>query len=122
MYLFINFSCFLAVPSMDISGTSFMEEDNSKTFPAVINWNHGGNEVRIVGAFNHWKEGIPLSRSHDDFNTVLNLPPGTHEFKFLVDGELRCSNDFPTVLDARGNLTNYVEVVPVSVLFVMFFV
>jgi len=52
--------------------------------------------------------------SHDDFNTVLNLPIGTHEFKFIVDGELRCSPDFPTVLDTNGNLINYVEVSPVQ--------
>lgn len=53
-----------------------------------------------------------MTRSHDDFTTVLSLPPGTHEFRFIVDGEVRCSTDFPTVLDSAGNLLNYVEVGP----------
>ena len=51
---------------------------------------------------------------------MLNLPVGTHEFKFIVDGEIRCSNDFPTVMDANGNLTNYIEVSSVSKIFPLF--
>ena len=42
------------------------EDDSSSSsrtlFPSVINWNHGGNEVYIVGAFNHWNKSIPLSK------------------------------------------------------------
>ncbi len=50
------------------------------------------------------------SYSHDDFTTIINLEPGMYRFRFLVDGQYRCSSDFPTVLDSQGNLLNYVEV------------
>jgi len=38
------------------------DDSNQSLFPSVINWNHGGNEVYIVAAFNHWNKSIPLSK------------------------------------------------------------
>jgi hypothetical protein len=40
----------------------------------------------------------------------LNLPPGTHRFKFIVDDEWRCSNDLDSAPDDAGNMVNYLEV------------
>jgi len=39
------------------------------------------------------------------------LPPGTHHLKFLVDGQMRISDLYPTAVDAAGILVNYIEVV-----------
>lgn len=41
---------------------------------------------------------------------MLELPPGTHRLKFIVDDEWKCSNDLETATDPDGNLVNYVEV------------
>ena len=42
--------------------------------------------------------------------TVLQLPPGTHHVKFIVDGEMQLSNELPTAVDYTNILVNYVEV------------
>ena len=41
---------------------------------------------------------------------MLELRPGTHRLKFIVDGEWKCSNELETALDIHGNLVNYIEV------------
>jgi len=85
-------------------------DEERNLVPALISWNQGGNQVSVTGSFTNWNHSIPLSRSRDDFTTLLKLPLGTHQFKFIVDGQQKCSNDFPTVPDAKGNLVNYVEI------------
>ena len=42
--------------------------------------------------------------------TILQLPPGTHHVKFIVDGEMQLSNELPTAVDYTNILVNYVEV------------
>lgn len=41
---------------------------------------------------------------------IVDLPPGTHHVKFLVDGEMRTSPELPTAVDDTGILVNYLEV------------
>ncbi len=53
---------------------------------------------------------ILFLHSTNDFTTVINLPPGTHKLKFIVDDEWKCSNDLSTATDPDGNLVNYLEV------------
>jgi hypothetical protein len=40
----------------------------------------------------------------------LNLPPGTHRIKFIVDDEWKCSTELSAATDAEGNLVNFLEV------------
>ena len=42
--------------------------------------------------------------------TILQLPPGTHHVKFIVDGEMRLAEELPTAVDYTNILVNYVEV------------
>jgi len=87
-----------------------MNKKNKKTVPTIITWNKGGQNVYLTGTFNNWSAKIPLNKSTNDFSTVLNLPIGTHRFKFIVDDVWKCSDDLPTASDIDGNLINYVEV------------
>lgn len=41
--------------------------------------------------------------------TRLNLRPGTHHLKFIVDGEMRASDTLPTAVDFTNHLVNYIE-------------
>jgi len=45
-------------------------------------------EVFLAGQFNEWnRESLPLKRNRKGvWKTKLKLPPGTHEYKFLMDG------------------------------------
>jgi hypothetical protein len=40
----------------------------------------------------------------------VDMPPGNHQLKFIVDDEWKCSEDFPIVSDQEGNLVNCIEV------------
>ncbi|KAI9012637.1 5'-AMP-activated protein kinase beta subunit, interation domain-containing protein, partial [Phycomyces nitens] len=77
----------------------------------LLTWTQGGNNVYVTGTFNGWKHKIKLVKSTHDFNTVLELPPGTHRLKFIVDDEWKCSNDLETATDPDGNLVNYIQVI-----------
>lgn len=63
------------------------EQDGQKeTLPTVFKWDGGGKQVYISGTFSDWK-ALPMVKSHGDFVTIINIPEGDHEYKFLVDGE-----------------------------------
>jgi len=66
-----------------------------KKLPTVFKWEGGGKNVCISGSFDGWKAKIPLVKSHDDFYTILDLPEGTHQYKFLVDGQWVCDENKP---------------------------
>lgn len=79
----------------------------------VIEWKGGGHQVFVTGNFTGWKQMIPLHHIDQGlFAVVLKLSPGTHRLRFVVDGELRCSDSMNTATDSMGNLVNYMEVVP----------
>ncbi|OJT15160.1 hypothetical protein TRAPUB_8264 [Trametes pubescens] len=47
----------------------------------------------------------------ETFYTFVNLLPGTHHFKYIVDDQIRLTNDYPRAVDDRdGTLANYVAV------------
>ena len=49
--------------------------------------------VFVAGTFNDWKpDATPLHRhsSADEWTVIVPLPPGHHEFKFVVDGQWCC--------------------------------
>ncbi|TPX51195.1 hypothetical protein SeMB42_g01981 [Synchytrium endobioticum] len=81
-----------------------------KAIPIMINWNGGGRTVYITGTFNNWKQKIRMFKSNADFTTVIDMPPGTHRLKFIVDDEWKCSEDLPVASDADGNLVNFLDV------------
>lgn len=49
----------------------------------------GAARVCVTGEFNNWsREGRPLTRDDSDglWKTVINIPPGEYEYRFVVDG------------------------------------
>ncbi|KAJ9642958.1 galactose metabolism- protein [Coniosporium tulheliwenetii] len=59
-----------------------------------------------------YPQGDGPSKHKDALSTTLNLQPGTHHLKFLVDGEMMLSNELPTTVDYTNVLMNYLEVAP----------
>lgn len=43
-------------------------------------------------------------------STTLNLRPGTHHLKFIVDGTMRAADSLPTAVDFTNHLVNYIEI------------
>ena len=48
--------------------------------------------VFVAGTFNDWRaDAMPLKRGSDgQWRATLQLPPGHHEYKFVVDGQWCC--------------------------------
>lgn len=47
-------------------------------------------EVAVTGSFCGWDHGVALKKDRSGcWKTTLTLPPGDHEYRFLVDGEWR---------------------------------
>ncbi|KAJ5109810.1 Immunoglobulin E-set [Penicillium argentinense] len=85
-----------------------------KAVPAVIEWTAPGQKVYVTGTFVNWEKKFRLQRGSDHdgavMSTTLNLRPGTHHLKFIVDGEMRASDTLPTAVDFTNHLVNYMEI------------
>ncbi|GAB0489157.1 hypothetical protein MMPV_000373 [Pyropia vietnamensis] len=70
-------------------------------------WADGANhDVRLSGAWNGW---MPVQMYHEGggmWSVVTPVPAGTHEFKFVVDGEWRHSTRHPTVGEDESTMNN----------------
>eukprot|EP00735_Rhodelphis_limneticus_P003609 TRINITY_DN15098_c0_g1::TRINITY_DN15098_c0_g1_i1::g.24927::m.24927 TRINITY_DN15098_c0_g1::TRINITY_DN15098_c0_g1_i1::g.24927 ORF type:complete len:276 (-),score=21.32,sp/Q9SCY5/KINB2_ARATH/38.10/5e-47,AMPKBI/PF04739.10/1.9e-21 TRINITY_DN15098_c0_g1_i1:1151-1978(-) len=88
--------------------------EQSEYVPTVFHWGHGGKQVYVTGAFNNWQEKLPLHRSGGDFTTILSLPPGHYQFKFIVDNEWRHCPNMNVARDQMGNVNNFLDVMTLS--------
>jgi len=75
-------------------------------------WPYDANTVSLAGSFNDW---IPVALSptgpKGEFIITLELAPGSHEYKFIVDGRRWCYDVLkPTSTDDRGNRNNTITV------------
>ncbi|KAF2976229.1 hypothetical protein EK904_002664 [Melospiza melodia maxima] len=77
--------------------------------PTVFRWTGGGKEVYLSGSFNNWSK-IPLTRSHNNFVAILDLPEGEHQYKFLVDGQWTHDPAEPVVTSQLGTVNNIIQV------------
>ncbi|KAJ5358395.1 uncharacterized protein N7496_010808 [Penicillium cataractarum] len=84
-----------------------------KAVPTYIEWSGPGQKIYVTGTFVNWEKKFKLHRSEGEgavMSTTLNLRPGTHHLKFIVDGEMRASDTLPTAVDFTNHLVNYIEI------------
>eukprot|EP01017_Pseudomicrothorax_dubius_P007552 TRINITY_DN12358_c0_g1_i3.p1 TRINITY_DN12358_c0_g1~~TRINITY_DN12358_c0_g1_i3.p1 ORF type:complete len:289 (-),score=43.03 TRINITY_DN12358_c0_g1_i3:36-902(-) len=72
-------------------------------------WPFGGETVYLTGTFTFWRDHIPMQRNGDEFTTILKLPRGVYQYKFIVDGDWQHSPDDPTTSDPCGNINNILD-------------
>ncbi|KAF7299771.1 SNF1 kinase complex beta-subunit [Mycena chlorophos] len=80
-----------------------------------IEWCGGGTEVYLIRAGDgDWMNRTQLEKNETTgaFSTTVHLPPGTHHFRFIVDGAtlVAPSSEIANAVDDQGFITNYVTV------------
>ncbi|KAJ3388135.1 hypothetical protein HDU92_001614 [Lobulomyces angularis] len=96
-------------PSIAPLTSKFDLEKKKNTVPVILTWDQGGESVNVTGSFNKWKQKIKLKKSYHDFSTIVDVEPGTHQLKFIVDSEWKCSDNLPVTTDSNGNLINIID-------------
>jgi 1,4-alpha-glucan branching enzyme len=70
--------------------------------------------VDLLGGFTGW-EPMPMARAGATWSLELSVPPGTHHFGFLVDGEWHVPDGAPgNVPDDWGRVNATLVVPPAS--------
>ncbi|KAJ0117638.1 snf1 kinase complex beta-subunit [Diaporthe amygdali] len=109
--------------SSNLSTTTVDEDDAEElrvdktrpTVPTRLEWLRGGERVYVTGTIFQWnrKQRLhPVEGCPGVFSTTINILPGTHHIRFLVDNNMQTSPDLPTTVDFGNNLVNYIEVSP----------
>mmetsp|Transcript_25163 Transcript_25163/g.44873 ORF Transcript_25163/g.44873 Transcript_25163/m.44873 type:complete len:551 (-) Transcript_25163:58-1710(-) len=81
--------------------------------PTRFVWRFGGEQVHLCGSFTRWVETVvmpPVPDAPSVFAVVVHLPPGYHQYKFIVDGEWRHDETQPNMPDPLGNVNNWLFV------------
>jgi len=69
-------------------------------------------DVQLSGDWNDWKAIQMFHEGGGMWSVVTPVPPGAHEFKFIVDGEWKHSNRHPTIGIDETSLNNVRVVLP----------
>lgn len=101
-----------ATPSADNYADEELDEVKCSvpTAPAVFRWTGEGQEVFLAGSFDNWSSRIRMVKSHGDFVTIIELPEGTHQYKFLVDGVWKTISTEPQTTSESGSCSNLITV------------
>ncbi|KAK4475126.1 hypothetical protein MN116_002213 [Schistosoma mekongi] len=93
---------------------SELPEENQvvQSVPTVFKWDGGGKDVYISGTFNGWRSKIPMvkSSSKHNFYTIIDLPLGEHQYKFIVDGHWKLDQNQPVFTSPTGVQNNVIQV------------
>ncbi|KAJ7617480.1 5'-AMP-activated protein kinase beta subunit, interation domain-containing protein [Mycena polygramma] len=83
--------------------------------PVEIAWRGPATEVFLIRAGDDdWMGRRAMARRSptEPFTTTIQLPPGTHHFRFIVDGQtvVAPATEIPNAVDDQGFIANYVAV------------
>ncbi|CAK9302041.1 unnamed protein product [Gordionus sp. m RMFG-2023] len=90
-------------PKMDKQGVGKLEaQEHHKSHPKTVS---------IVGSWDGWKKRLPLVFSEEHFAMIIELPEGTHHYRFLVDNEWTYDDKLPSSTEnGTGFMNNILEV------------
>ena len=74
------------------------------------------SEVCLSGSFNNWDHEAKKQKDttgDGDYSITIFLPPGRHEYKFVINGEWQVDPECPDwVVNKYGTLNNVIDVGP----------
>ena len=85
-----------------------------ETVPTAFKWTHSNHspnsQVYLTGSFNNWQGKILMYKQEEgEYALIIDIPPGIHHYKYIVDGEWRLDEDAPTVVHNQVE-NNIIEV------------
>lgn len=66
--------------------------------------------VRLVGSWDDWQWESPMQLVEGAFRVLKALPPGTYEYKFIVNGDWKVDERLPRNETASGHVNNVLTV------------
>ncbi|GAA28398.2 5'-AMP-activated protein kinase subunit beta-2 [Clonorchis sinensis] len=84
--------------------------DSELKCPTVFRWDGGGKDIYISGTFNNWEKRIPMVKRNSGVYVIIDCTPGTHEYKYFIDGAWYHDPTKPTVDNGLGTKNNVVHV------------
>ncbi|XP_057772017.1 sucrose nonfermenting 4-like protein [Salvia miltiorrhiza] len=87
-------------------GMDYTHESGIGLIPTRFVWPYGGRVVYISGSFTGWTQWpmTPVEGCPTVFQTICSLPPGYHQYKFVVDGEWRHDDRQPSISSNLGTV------------------
>ncbi|CAD6187278.1 unnamed protein product [Caenorhabditis auriculariae] len=86
----------------------------SNEYPVVFKWTNSAvcqpRSVFLCGSWDGWRSKIPLVKSTADFCTILDLEPGKHEYKFMVDNKWVVDDNQLKTADNLGGENNIITI------------
>ncbi|XP_017223676.1 sucrose nonfermenting 4-like protein [Daucus carota subsp. sativus] len=92
---------------MDFARETGVAASGTVLIPTRFVWPYGGRSVYLSGSFTGWTEHFqmsPVEGCPTVFQTICSLPPGFHQYKFIVDGEWRHDERQPCVSGNYGTV------------------
>ncbi|XP_016443864.1 sucrose nonfermenting 4-like protein isoform X4 [Nicotiana tabacum] len=79
----------------------------------TFTWRYGGSQVFLYGSFNGWTDQLLMNLVEGSaavFQRIIDLPPGYHQYKFLIDGTWQVDQEQLCVQDEYGAINNLIFV------------
>ncbi|KAH0733036.1 hypothetical protein KY290_003885 [Solanum tuberosum] len=88
------------------SAMDYARDGGTALIPTRFVWPYGGRSVYLSGTFTGWSQWpmAPVEGCPTVFQTVCSVPPGYHQYKFIVDGEWRHDENQPFVSGSLGTV------------------
>lgn len=83
---------------------AYAEDPVQRKLPSVVRWDGAGQSAFVT--FDDGQTKIPLVRSQNNFYTIVDLPEGTHSYRFLIDGQWRCDPKEPRDGTCQNNIVS----------------
>eukprot|EP00793_Prasinoderma_coloniale_P003514 PRCOL_00002888-RA len=101
---------------------------HTQLVPTRFEWRYGGTQVHVCGSFTGWQEMVPMTvepapaggggaaggAAGAVHSVTINIPPGYHQYKFMVDNEWCHDEAQPYMPSPLGPPNNWLHVNPPS--------
>ena len=89
---------------------NYISDKKNRLYSILFQWEGEAEKVYLTGSFCNWINFYEMEKIKNKFYFNLFLPKGVYQYKFKVDSDWKCNNNYPTCSDPDGNINNYINV------------